>query len=70
MDALYRNYRIAIRQNGHWVARITHVRGTLLPLTATSTLREGEKVCDARARELIDRYIAFLAQNEIDGDPN
>ncbi len=70
MDTLYRSYRIALKRDGHWLARITHVRGTLLPLTATATLKEGADTCRQRAEALIDRYIAFLSQNDIEGEPN
>ena len=70
MEQLYRSYRIAIRQTDRWVARITHVRGTYVPLDAQATLKEGAEACLVRARELIDRYIAFLEQNGIGGEPN
>ena len=70
MDEVYRGYRIATRQNGGWTARVTHVRGPYVPLDATSTLGEGEAMCVIRARGMIDRYIAFLEQNDLDGEPN
>ena len=70
MDEIYRGYRIATKQNGGWVARVTHVRGPYLPLDAKATLAEGEAICVYRAREMIDRYIGFLEQNNIDGEPN
>lgn len=70
MDELYRGYRIATRQDGKWTARVTHVRGPYVPLDAKATLAEGEAMCIIRARALIDRYIAFLEQNDLDGQPN
>ncbi len=70
MDEVYRGYRIAIRQSGGWTARVTHVRGPYLPLDAKATLAEGEAKCLERARAMIDRYIAFLEQNDLDGEPN
>lgn len=70
MDELYRGYRIAIKQTDKFAARITHVRGTLVPLHADATLEEGPGPCSARARELIDRYLAFLADNGLDGEPS
>lgn len=70
MDELYRGYRIALRQTDRWTARITHVRGTVVPLNASSSLAEGTGPCLARARELIDRYLAFLEQNALGGEPN
>ena len=69
MDELYRGYRIAIKQADRFVARITHVRGTVVPLRADASLEEGPGRCAARARELIDRYLAFLADNSRDGEP-
>lgn len=70
MDEVYRGYRIATRQNGGWTARVTHVRGPYVPLDAKSTLAEGEGLCVIRAREMVDRYIAFLEQNGLTGEPN
>ncbi len=70
MDELYRGYRIAIKQTDRWVARITHVRGTYVPLDAHATIKEGPQPCLVRARTLIDRYIDFLNQNALDGEPN
>lgn len=60
MDELYRRYRIALTQTDRWVARITHVRGNLVPSKVQATLEEGESVCLARAKAIIDRYLAFL----------
>lgn len=57
---MHRGYRIAVRQDGVWVARITHARGTVMPLSVHASLAEGESVCLARAREAVDRYLAFL----------
>lgn len=70
MDEVYRGYRIAIRQNGGFSARVTHVRGPYVPLDARASLAEGEAKCLERARATIDRYIAFLEQNDIGGEPN
>jgi hypothetical protein len=70
VDELYRGYRIAIRQTDGFVARITHVRGTLVPLDAYATLQEGPVTCVSRARNLIDRYLVFLTENDLDGEPN
>jgi len=70
VDEVYRGYRIALRQTDRWVARITHVRGTHVPLDAQATLTDGPELCLTRARDLIDRYVAFLSQNGIDGDPS
>ena len=70
MDEVYRGYRIAIRLQGEWSARVSHVRGSLVPLTARASPADGPHVCLERARALVDRYIEFLAQNEIDGEPN
>ena len=70
MDDVYRGYRIAVKQHNGWTARITHVRGTYIPLDARSTEREGPEVCLARARVLVDRYVAFLAENDLNGEPN
>ena len=41
VDEFYRGYRIAIKQTDGWVARITHVRGTHIPLSAKATEKEG-----------------------------
>ena len=70
MDEFYRGYRIAIKQTDGWVARITHARGTHIPLSAKATAKEGAERCLARARDLVDRYIEFLGRNGIDGEPN
>lgn len=70
MDEVYRFYRIAVKRADRWTAHITHVRGTYIPLTATATLAEGPEPCLARARELIDKYIDFLSDNGVDGEPN
>ncbi|HEY4203540.1 MAG TPA: hypothetical protein VGM35_00890 [Xanthobacteraceae bacterium] len=70
MDEVYRGYRIAIKQDGNWAARITHVRGTYVPLHARATAAEGPQRCLERARELIDRYLEFLSLNDIGGEPN
>ena len=70
MDEVYRGYRIAVKQHNGWIARVTHVRGPYIPLDARATEKEGAEACLARARILVDRYIAFLAENGLDGDPN
>ena len=70
MDEVYRGYRIAATLGDKWTARITHVRGTHIPLNASATLAEGAERCVARARELVDRYIAFLKDNGVGGEPN
>lgn len=70
MDEFYRGYRIALRQTDRWVARITHVRGTVVPLAATASLKEGSAQCAIRARGLVDRYLEFLDENGIAGEPN
>ena len=70
MDEVYRGYRIAVKQNGSWTARVTHVRGPYIPLDARATEKEGAELCLIRARALIDRYIAFLADNGLDSEPN
>jgi hypothetical protein len=70
VDEVYRGYRIAIKQDGIWTARVTHVRGPYVPLDAKATLAEGPAKCIERARAMIDRYIAFLEQNALDGEPN
>ena len=70
MDEVYRGYRIAIRQTDQWTARITHVRGTYIPLIASASLTEGPEPCLVRARVIIDKYIEFLEANDIGGEPN
>jgi hypothetical protein len=60
LDEVYRGFRIAISDKRRWVARITHVRGSLAPFSASSTVEEGQETCGRRAREQIDRYLAFL----------
>lgn len=70
MDEFYRGYRIAIKQPERWVARVTHARGTLISIDAKATAAEGSGRCLERARALVDRYIAFLESNGIDGRPN
>ena len=70
MDEVYRSYRIAVRQTDQWTARITHVRGTHIPLIASASLIEGPEPCLARARMIIDKYIEFLEANDISGKPN
>ncbi|MEO6012657.1 MAG: hypothetical protein ABIQ30_03600 [Devosia sp.] len=70
MDEVYRGYRIAIRQTDQFVARVTHVRGPYVPLDAHATLAEGSEQCAIRARALIDRYVLFLEQNGLSGEPN
>ena len=70
MDEVYRGYRIAIRMAERFEARVTHVRGPYVPINASATLAEGEAQCMIRARSMIDRYIAFLEQNSLDGEPN
>ena len=70
MDEVYRGYRIAVKQQNGWTARVTHVRGPYIPLDAHATEKEGAGLCLSRARGLIDRYIAFLADNGLDSDPN
>jgi hypothetical protein len=70
VDEVYRGYRIATKQDGGWTARVTHVRGPYVPLHAKASSAEGEARCIERARTLIDRYIAFLKQNDLGGAPN
>lgn len=70
MDELHRGYRIGLKQLDRWVARVTHVRGTLVPISAEASLDEGPKRCLERARAQIDRYVAFLGENGLDGEPN
>ncbi|MET0530182.1 MAG: hypothetical protein ABW003_17910 [Microvirga sp.] len=61
MDEVYNGYRIAIRQSGPaWVARISHVRGSLLPITAIASQNEGTAICLERARAAVGRYIRYL----------
>lgn len=69
MDEVYRGYRIAIKQTDRWSCRVTHARGTHIPLGAAATLDEGQDICLRRARELIDRYIEFLNSNGM-GEPS
>ncbi len=69
MDDFYRGYRIAIRTTDQHVARVTHVRGQHVPLDARATLVEGEASCAMRARQQIDRYIAFLEASDTDSAP-
>ena len=66
MDDVYRDYRIALRQDGRWIARITHVRGQLVHLEVNSSLAEGAEVCLVRARQRIDKYIDYLARGRSD----
>lgn len=70
VDEVYRGYRIATKQAEGWTARVTSVRGPYVPLNAASTLAEGEAVCVVRAKAMIDRYVAFLRDNALDGEPN
>ena len=70
MDEFYRGYRIAVKNVDGWIARITHSRGTHIPLNAKSSAREGPEKCLDRARDLVDRYVEFLGRNGIDGDPH
>jgi hypothetical protein len=63
VDEFYRGYRIAIKQTDRWVARITHVRGTYVPLDAEASLEESSAACIERARRLVDRYVEFLDRN-------
>ena len=65
MDEVYRGYRITIaqRNDSSFGARITHVRGSALPLIARATATEGEEACFRRARAGIDRYLAFLSDD-------
>ena len=70
VDEVHRGYRIATKLDGGWTARVTHVRGPYVPLDAKATLKEGEAKCVERARAMIDRYIAFLEQNDLGGEPN
>jgi hypothetical protein len=69
VDEVYRGYRIAIRRTDKFEARITHVRGPYVPLEAHATIAEGEQQCAIRARAIVDRYVAFIEQNGIDGEP-
>lgn len=67
MDEVYRGYRIAIKQiAGTWTARISAVRGTVVPVTAKSTDAEGDVVCAQRARAAVDRYVVYLAGAGVD----
>lgn len=70
MEEVYRGYRIAVRLTDAWRARITHVRGPHLPLDASASIHEGDVRCAERAREVIDRYLAFIKDNGPEGDPN
>ena len=69
MDELYRGYRISIKQSEGWSARITHVRGPSVPLTPRSTRAEGPDICLSRAREMVDRYVAFLSRGDDESEP-
>lgn len=67
MDEVYRDHRIATKLvAGIWTARISHVRGAAMPLTAQASEVEGAAVCAARARRTIDRYLDYLANGERD----
>ena len=61
MDEVYRGYRITVKEAEFWNARITEVRGRVVPLKAKADLLEGADVCVARARAEVDRYITFLS---------
>jgi hypothetical protein len=63
LDEVYRGHRITIteRDDGCFTARITHVRGQRLALTARASATEGEEACFIRARAEIDRYLSFLS---------
>lgn len=69
MDEVYRSYRIATTpdENGRWSARVTHVRGPVLPVHAHADASEGDAICLKRAREEIDRYLAFLSGGDEPG---
>lgn len=62
MEEVYRDYRIAITATeGGWIARITHVRGSVAPFKASATVEEGSESCARKCRDLIDRYVEFLS---------
>jgi hypothetical protein len=69
MDEVYRGYRITIKQAEAWTARVTHVRGTYVPLHAEAALTEGPQRCLERARLLVDRYVEFLSRNDAGRTP-
>ena len=68
MEDLYRGYRIAVKHELDWRARVTHVRGHLLAVTARAKTEEGAECCLRRARAEIDRYLAFLDDADGSGD--
>ena len=63
MDEVYRDYRIAVRKAEQWMARITHVRGHLVPIEASASLDEGHTTCLSRAKAQIDKYLEFLDED-------
>ncbi|WP_417307522.1 hypothetical protein [Devosia sp.] len=66
MDEVYRGYRIAIRQDDKWIARITHVRGHVVPGRPQASALEGPEMCLKRARVHVDRYVEFLKLPDAD----
>lgn len=60
IEEVYRAHRISVRLFDHWSARVTNVRGKVAPIDARASCEEGADACLARAREAVDRYIAFL----------
>jgi hypothetical protein len=64
LDEIYRGYRIATKfAAGIWTARISHVRGSIAPISAKATDAEGDAACMARARDAVDGYIRYLAND-------
>ncbi len=61
LDGVYRGCRVTIKAKGAVLkARITHARGTVLPISAEASLQEGAETCLRRAATTLDRYLAFV----------
>lgn len=59
VEQFYRGHMIRLFGGSWWRAQLVELRsGVMLPTTVTATPEEGSAICVARARALIDLYMA------------
>jgi hypothetical protein len=62
LEEIYRGHRISVRQAGaEWEAKIWTVRGQVVPVGAHAGADDGAEICLVRARQAVDRYLAYVA---------
>ncbi len=69
MDEVYHGHRITITlKDGCWRARISTVRGPVLPVAVSASTDEGAQTCLKRSRDAVEKYLRFLGGAGAAGD--